>query len=186
VLVVVPDQVWNSGVRMLTPDQLRGIHEGRIKNWREVGGEDRQIVFYNRDISGSVWELVMGFLYEDTRRAPMSQAEILSEQSDVATSVEFNAGSVSLLEFGAFKGGHLHALSLKMPDGSIVEPTMENIVKGRYPLARPLMIVTGRKPTGMVREFVEFMLAPEGQEFVKRTGHIANAEVEAARTGPRR
>jgi phosphate transport system substrate-binding protein len=176
-LVVVPDQVWNAGVRALTQEQLRGIYEGTVKNWKEVGGDDRQLVFYNRDVSGSVWELFMVFLYEDTRQAPLSKAEIIMDAADVAASVEFNAGSVSVLEFSAFKGGRLHALGIRLPDGSVVEPTAENVATGRYPICRPLMIVTSRKPAGSLRRFVEFMLGPVGQSFVKKTGHIPNAEL---------
>jgi phosphate transport system substrate-binding protein len=177
VLVVVPDQVWNAGVRALTQEQIRGIYEGTITNWKDVGGDDRKIVLYNRDVSGSVWELLMVFLYDDTRKAPMSTAEVIKDAADVATSVEFNSGSISILEFSAFKGGRLHALGIRTADGAIIEPTLENVIAGRYPMCRPLMMITARKPTGTLRRFIEFMLGPTGQEFVKKTGHIPIAEL---------
>ena len=175
-LIVVPDPVWKSGVHALTRNQLRDIYEGRVKNWKALGGEDRKIVFYNRDVRSSAWELLMFFLYDDTRKAPPSEAEVLMEPSDVTTAVEYNGGSIAALEYGVARTGTLHALGIRQADGSVVEPTAENIAAGRYEIARLLIIATARKPAGKVRRFVEFMLSAEGQAFVKKTGHISNAE----------
>ena len=176
-VAVVPEQVWTSGVHALTREQLRNIYEGKITNWKQVGGGDEPLVFYTRPVGRSVWELFMVFLYEDTRKAPATEAEVVAEAGDVAISVEFNARAISVMEFGSFKAGRLHALGIKLADGSVVEATAENIASGRYAIARPLMMITARKPTGNIRKFVEFMLGPKGQEFVKKTGHVPNAEL---------
>lgn len=39
--MVVSRDVWESGVHALTNEEIAGIYEGRITNWREVGGSDR-------------------------------------------------------------------------------------------------------------------------------------------------
>ena len=176
-LIVVPEQTWTSGVRALTREQFRDIYEGRTKSWKALGGEDRKIVFYNRDVRSSVWELLMIFLYEDARKAPPSTAEVLAEPSDVTTAVEYNGGSISVLEYGAPRPAAIHALGIRQDDGSVVEPTAENIASGRYEIARPLVIATAHKPSGKVRRFIDFMLGEEGQAFVKKTGHVSNAEL---------
>ncbi len=180
-VLVVPEQVWRSGVRALTKEQVRDIYEGRIQNWKALGGEDRKIRFYNRDVRGSAWELFVIFLYGDTRKAPESSAEVLTEPGDVTTAVEFNGGSLCFLEYNAPRPAAVHALGIRLPDGTIVEPTAGNIASGRYELARPLIIATSRKPAGKVRRFVEFMLGEEGQKFVKKTGHVTNAELDATK-----
>ena len=176
-LIVVPERLWKSGVRALTKDQFRDIYEGRVKNWKTLGGEDRKIIFYNRDVRSSAWELLMVFLYDDPRKAPPSEAEVLVEPSDVTTAVEYNGGSISVLEYGAPRPAGIHTLGIRQADGTVVEPTPENIASGLYGLARPLIIATARKPAGKVRRFVEFMLSDEGQAFVKKTGHVTNAEL---------
>ena len=176
-LIVVPEQVWDGGVHAITKEQFRNIYEGRVKNWKAVGGPDRKVVFYNRDVRSSAWELLMFFFYEDTRKAPPSEAEVLAESSDVTTAVEYNGGSISVLEYSAKRPATVRALGIRMADDSIVEPTAANIASGKYELARPLVIATARKPAGKVRRFVEFMLGPEGQAFVKMTGHLSNAEL---------
>jgi hypothetical protein len=119
--VVVPGAVWKSGVHALTKDQFRDIYEGRVKNWKALGGEDRKIVFYNRDVRSSAWEMLMLFLYEDARKAPPSDAEVLVEPSDVTTAVEYNGGSICVLEYNAPRPEALHTLGIRQPDGSVVE-----------------------------------------------------------------
>jgi phosphate transport system substrate-binding protein len=77
VLVVVPEEIWQAGVRKLTRKQLIAIYEKRVKNWKELGGADREIVFYNRPggFSGrGVWDLFVIWLYEDVRKAPRNLA----------------------------------------------------------------------------------------------------------------
>lgn len=178
-LIVVPEAVWKAGVHAVSKDQLRDIYEGRVKNWKALGGDDRKIVFYNRDSRSSAWELLMFFMYDDTRKAPPSEAEILAEPSDVTTAVEYGGGSISVLEFSATRPEAVRALGIRCEDGSIAEPTARNIASGKYGFARPLVIATSRKPSGKARRFVEFMLSPAGQSFVRKTGHIPNAELTA-------
>jgi phosphate transport system substrate-binding protein len=172
ILILVPDQVWKSGVRALRKVELRKIYEREVTNWKAFGGEDREILYYNRESGRGVWDLFMIFLYGDLRKAPLSKAEVLTTPEDVRTSVEFNGGSISLLEHGFMQGERLHALGIKQPDSSVVEPTPLNIAGGRYELSRPLYLVTSKQPTGKVRELIEFMLGPKGQEFVKQAGHV--------------
>ena len=176
-VIIVPDQIWNAGVHALTKDQVRDIYEGQVKNWKSLGGQDRKVVFYNRDVRGSAWELLATFLYEDTRKAPMSDAEALTEPSDVTTAVEYNSGSISFLEYAAPRPATMHALGIRLPDGKVVEPTPANIASGRYELARPLVIATARKPAGNLRRFVDFMLGPTGQSFLKKRGHLSNTDL---------
>ena len=172
VLIVVPDQIWNSGLRALTKEQFRSIYEGDVKNWKQVGGPDRPVVYFNREAGRGIWDLYMIFLYGDVRRAPLSKAEVLNDANEIRTAVEFNGGSLSILEYGEMKGEHIHALGVKLEDGTIVEPTPENIAVGKYELSRPLYLVTGKNPTGKIREMIEYMLSKEGQECVAKAGHL--------------
>jgi len=183
-LIVVPEQVWKSGVRAVTKEQLRDIYEGNVTNWKTLGGDDRKLVFYNRSVGRHQWELLASFLYEDLRKAPPSTAETLDQPGEVTTTVEFNGGSISVLEYNAPRNERIHALGIKLPDGTVVEPTPANIASGRYELARPLIMATARKPAGKVRRLVDFMLGPAAQEFVKKTGHIPNADLVVEKQQP--
>lgn len=47
-----------------------------------------------------------------------------------------------------------------------VEATTENVKKGTYPISRPFIIATKGKPTGLARDFIDFILSAEGQAVV--------------------
>ncbi len=53
-----------------------------------------------------------------------------------------------------------------------VEPTLENLKAGKFPLIRPLYKLTMGKPTGLVKDFLDFALSPEGQKIVAEEGFI--------------
>jgi phosphate transport system substrate-binding protein len=47
-----------------------------------------------------------------------------------------------------------------------IEPSAENIISGRYIIARPLLLVTRGLPQGKTERFIDFMLSREGQAIV--------------------
>jgi phosphate transport system substrate-binding protein len=53
-----------------------------------------------------------------------------------------------------------------------VECTKETVLTGEYQLARPLFMYTNGKPTGMVKDFIDFVLSKEGQDLVEEVGYV--------------
>jgi phosphate transport system substrate-binding protein len=53
-----------------------------------------------------------------------------------------------------------------------VAPTPKNIISGRYLLSRTPMLVSRGKPAGEARQFIDFVLSPQGQKIVERMGYI--------------
>lgn len=182
-VVVVSEEIWNAGVKALTKDQLRAIYERDIKNWKAVGGPDREITYFNRESTYGVWDCYMQFLYGDVRKAMISKAETIDNPEEAKTAVQFGRSAYSVIEFGAYEEGKgLHALGIKQPDGTVIEPTLANLASDRYEIARPLVLITGKQPTGKLREMVEFMLSPKGQAHVRKTWNVPATDLEAAKT----
>jgi phosphate transport system substrate-binding protein len=180
VFVVVPEEIWQAGVRRLSRKQLVAIYERRVKNWKELGGPDRDIVFYNRPggFSGrGVWDVFVIWLYEDVRKAPLSKADVLETPDEVRDTVEFNGGAISLLEAGEMPKAGLKAIPLELDNGNLVEPTNANIASGKYPLSRPLLIVTTGKATGLIKKLLEYMVGEKGQAAVEKAGHVPLAKL---------
>lgn len=177
IAVVVSDTVWRNGIHALTKEQLRAIYEHEITNWKQLGGEDRDLAYYNRETGLGVWDLFAIFLYGDARKAPLSKAEVLTSSDDVRTTIEFNAGAISIIDVPEIKGESLHALGIKMADGTIVEPTIANINNGRYEMSRPMLAMTGKLVVGRLRKFLEFLTGEKGQACVKKAGGLTLAEL---------
>jgi phosphate transport system substrate-binding protein len=113
------------------------------------------------------------------RKAPLSKAEILETPDEVRDTVEFNGGGISLLEYGEMPKAGLKAIPLELDNGITMEPTPGNISSGKYPLSRPLLLVTTGNPTGMTRTMLDFMVSEKGQAAVEKAGHLSLHQLAA-------
>lgn len=172
VFIVAPD-VWSAGVRSLTKAQALAIYEGGTTNWKPLGGADQAIKFYNPIRGHGVWEVFATWLYGDLRKAPPGKTkDTVTSGRDARNSVEFNGASISIAAPRWADGKAVFALAVTDEKGTVIEPTLENIHTHRYPLERPLYLVSGNRPSGSIKKFFNFMLSPAGQELVKQADFI--------------
>ena len=54
-----------------------------------------------------------------------------------------------------------------------VVPSVETVLKGTYPISRPLFMYTNGKPKGLAKDFIDFVLSEEGQRIVKEQGFVS-------------
>jgi phosphate transport system substrate-binding protein len=154
-------------VDALTLGQLRGIFAGDIRNWKEIGGRDEPIVVVTSPkgsgMRSAVQELILG-------EKPFTTAEVISgvvAQADQQVTM--------------FPNG-ITALSLSMVDNHQVKfllieggaPTAANVSAGRYPLSKPLALVTRGQPRGQLERFILFALGPRGQGVLAKSFVPAN------------
>jgi phosphate transport system substrate-binding protein len=62
----------------------------------------------------------------------------------------------------------------KKKGGEAVAPTSENAANSTYPIARPLFLYTNGKPSGPVKEYIDWILSAEGQKTVADVGYVPN------------
>ncbi|MDW7733177.1 MAG: PstS family phosphate ABC transporter substrate-binding protein [Methanolobus sp.] len=155
-------------VNELTYDQLKGIYDGSISNWADVGGDDRQIAVMSRDSSSGTYEYFKEEILvdEDYRSDALTQPTTGAIVQEVAQ----NPGAIGYIGF-AYLDDSTKAVSLDGGDG-FVEATPENIISGDYPLARPLQYYTNGEPEGLAAEFIDFVMSPIGQEIVSEIGYF--------------
>ncbi|RNI09198.1 PstS family phosphate ABC transporter substrate-binding protein [Methanohalophilus halophilus] len=158
-----------NSVDQLTYDQIKGIYDGSISNWADVGGEDKEIVVINRDSSSGTYgyfqEEVLG---EDNEFRPDALAQ--SSNGAVVQAVSQNDAAIGYIGF-AYLNENVKGVDVNKGDG-MVAPTSENILAGDYPLARPLHFYTDGQPTGLAADFTEFILSEEGTEIVYEVGYF--------------
>lgn len=180
----VARDVWESGVRGLTKEQLLGIYEGNIQSWKQVGGTDTPIKFYNPKRGRGVWELFVTWLYKDQRLAQLGDRfETVVSYKDGRDSVEFNLGSLTLLPPSFINDKTVFALGLKQADGKVAYPVPTTLAAKEYPLARPLFLVAGRRLAGVPKSLVDFMLSPPGQDAIASLHFLPIKEKKAVAEG---
>lgn len=154
-------------VKNLTMEQVREIYTGKIKNWKEVGGENTPIVVVSReDGSGTreTFQDIVGFNSEGLSK----EAQISDGSGSIKTMVAGNKNAIGYISF-SYVDNSVHAVNI---DG--VEPTAENVQNKSYKLSRPFLLVykEGRLSENS-KKFMDFMTSKEGQEIVEKEGLIS-------------
>lgn len=150
----------------LTLEELRGIYEGKILNWQEVGGDDVPLLVVTREqSSGSRGAFDMLVLDGVEPRAPSLRSAITA--GDVAALVAAESGAIGYVGFGNLEES-LKPLAL---DG--VTPSPESARDGSYPLVRPLLLLTGPLSQPLADSFLQFVTSAEGQRLVTEDGWVA-------------
>jgi phosphate transport system substrate-binding protein len=160
--------IANPGVSVsnLTKKQVADIFSGKITNWKDVGGADKPIVVVSREegsgTRNAFEELVMG------KNNPIVATAILqSSNGAVRTTVSTTPDAVGYLSFG-YLDQSVKALSIEG-----VEATEANAASGKYPVVRPLIMLTKGDPAGATKAWLDWILSPAGQKIVAKEGYIA-------------
>ncbi|KUK23355.1 MAG: Phosphate ABC transporter substrate-binding protein, PhoT family [Thermotoga petrophila] len=148
----------------LTLEQLKAIYTGKINNWKEVGGRDMKIVVVSRDSASGTYETFHELVLKGEKLR--GDALLLASNQAVATTVVQTEGAIGYIGLG-YLSQKVKALKI---DG--IAPSKETVVDGSYKLARPLFMYTNGEPKGLVKEFIDFVLSPEGQKIVEEQGFI--------------
>jgi phosphate transport system substrate-binding protein len=172
VALIVSRDVWEGGVRALTRQQVKDIYEGRIKNWQDVGGKPQRIAFFNKEPGRGTWEVFVHWLYGSAKAAPQMSFPEVGGNEETRNKVGSTRGALSQLSSSWADGKRVFALGIKADDGTILDPSNENIATRKYPLSRPLFVLTKGAPTGPAKVLVDFLLSERGQDLVKKHGYL--------------
>jgi len=178
VAIIVSRDVWEGGVKSLSRAQAQQIYEGKVKNWKEVGGPDRRIVFYNKEPGRGTWEVFAKWLYGDPKKAPSVSFPEVGANEETRTKVSTTRGAMSQLSSSWADNKQVFALGIRGEDGRVIAPTLANIANRTYPLLRQLSVVTDGEPKGETKVLIDFLLGPEGQNLVRKHGYLALGDLK--------
>lgn len=152
----------------LTIEQIKGIYEGRIKDWSEVGGQPSPITLYSRENNSGTYAYFKEEVLDDEDFDP--RAQTLPGTAAVVNAVARDPRGIG---FGGIAyGSGIRALSVKKDEASeAVAPSMETVTDGTYPISRKLFMYTAGEPTGLAARYLEFAKSPEGQQLAEKAGY---------------
>ncbi len=141
-------------VKSLSDDQVKAIYIGKIGNWKELGGEDRKITVVNKAEGRSTLEL---FLHYFQLKNPNIRAHVVigDNQQGIKT-VAGNPGAIGYVSIGTAEYEEAHHTPIRLLPMAGIAATTENVRDGRFPLSRPLNLVTKGAPNGLAKRFIEF------------------------------
>ena len=166
----------NNPVDGLTIPQLAAIFTGEITNWREVGGQDRPIVLLSRESNSGTY---VYFLEQVVRQGDKGSEVLFSvdtllmpSSEGISNEVRQNPNAIGYDGLG-YVTPDQKTLAVARGEGRpYVKPSVETVDNATYPIARPLYMYTNGQPTGIIRDYLEWIMGPEGQAIVRDLGFI--------------
>ncbi len=156
-------------VSQLNRAQLEGIFTGKIKNWKEVGGQDLKIIAYSRESSSGTYEFFKEHIMKNKNYA--SNILSLPATGAIMQSVGQTKGAIGYVGL-AYLNKDVKALHVSFDGKNFVEPSEENALNKSYPIIRPLYFYIDKKAEAKSKPFVDFILSAEGQKIVAQVGYV--------------
>ncbi|MDR1225842.1 MAG: PstS family phosphate ABC transporter substrate-binding protein [Prevotellaceae bacterium] len=154
----------------LTREQLEGIFTGKIKSWKEVGGDDLKIVPYSRETSSGTYE----FFKESVLKNKNYMNGIMSMPATgaIIQSISQTKGAVGYVGL-AYLNKDVKAIHVSYDRGkTFAEPSVANAKSQVYPIVRPLYYYYEVKSEKLVKPFMDYVLSDAGQKIVSEVGFI--------------
>lgn len=156
-------------VSKLTFNQLRGIYNGSISNWKQVGGINKTISVIARDKNSGTY----ADFQKDVMQGDKYRSDVITESTneEIVTVVSKNSNAIGYIGF-AYLNKKTKALSLNNGKG-YVYPTAKSILNDTYPLSRALNFYNnGKSSSNLTTEFIDFVLSAKGQKIVSEVGFV--------------
>lgn len=160
-IIVNPENTVND----LTIEDIAKIYTGEIKNWKEVGGNDAEIVLIGREAGSGTRD---GFesITETSEKCQYRQE--LTSTGDVITTVAGNPAAIGYASLASVKD------SVKVLKVGGIKPDEATIKDGSYQVQRNFVLVTkkDRELSGAAQKFFDYITSSEASEVIKQAGAV--------------
>lgn len=165
-------------VDSLTVQQVKDIYAGRITNWSEVGGEDEPITAYQRNANSGSQSRMEQFMEGDALMEAPTELHLSTMGGLVESVADYDNGRNAIgYSFRYYVTDLVGDYDVKLLAIDGVEPTLETITDGSYPLTGDFYAVT-RQGDGNedVGRLISWIRGPQGQELVRASGYAPLAQ----------
>ena len=152
-----------NAVTNLSMAQIRDIFNGKVSNWKDVGGTPGAITLVSREAGSgtrSSFEQIVGNVKLS------ANALVQDSNGSIRETVASDAQAIGYLSHGLVND-KIKALTV---DGQPCSTA--TVVAGKYLLVRPIFLMTKRAPQGATRAFLDFIVSDAGQMQIRKDGLI--------------
>jgi phosphate transport system substrate-binding protein len=157
-------------VTSLSDQQLRDIYTGVIRNWQAVGGRDAPITVINRAAGRSELELFSAYF---GLRPELIRADLIvgDNQQGIKTLVG-NPDAIVYMSVGTSEYDASQGVPIRLLPLGGVAASAANVAQGRYPMSRPLLLITAEQPRPAVRAFIAYAQSPAVHDLIQAQAFV--------------
>jgi phosphate transport system substrate-binding protein len=167
-------------VQALTIAQLRDVFQGKVKNWKEIGGADAPIILYGRESSSGTYDYFREHVLEKGDFAPAVQT--LQGTAAIINAVGKDANGIGY--GGIAYAKDVRPLAIDGGNGTPVAPSEQAVADGTYPLSRKLFFYFPQTSPDRVTKFAQWSLTPEAQALVTKVGYFPLSDLPKSDAAP--
>lgn len=148
-------------------ETIQKIFKGEITNWKDVGGENEEILVISREEGSGTkgaFEEILNLQQKDSSGNTLSMVKKDALIADGNGAVKANISN---------KKNSIGYISLSYLDDTVkglkvdgIEATIETVQNGDYKVSRPFYMLTMGEESELVKEFLNFVLSDYGQQIV--------------------
>lgn len=159
----------------LTFEQIQKIYTGEIKNWSEVGGNDGEIIPYQRPTGSGSQTAMLSIVMKDKEIMTPPTTHVQGDMGELIDAVAEYDNAENALGYSYFY--YVNTMykrdTIKMISVDGVKPTIETIKNGEYPIYTNGFIVTrANDDNPNTEKWVEAVLSERGSKIIEEAGYV--------------
>lgn len=152
-------------VDRLSPEQVRAIYRGEASNWARVGGEDRAITVVHKADGRSTQALFLAHF--GLGAAEVRPGIVIGDNQQGLRSVSGDPAAIGYVSIGAAETARDRGDALRLLPLEGVEASTAAIRAGRYPLSRPMNLITDGPPGPAAAAFIAYAQSAAVHDLVR-------------------
>ena len=176
VMAPVVSKEIGTNVKSLTKAQLQDIFTGKVTNWKDVGGPDEAVVLITRPSTSGTRALFTKYALDGKEELANKSMET-DDSGTLVQTVSQTKGAIGYL-----------ALSYLMNNNTVtplaidgVEPTLDNVYNGKYPVWGYEHMYTKGEATGAVKAFIDFIMSKDYSADIEKQGYGVASKMKVTR-----
>ena len=176
VMAPVVSKEIGTNVKSLTKAQLQDIFTGKVTNWKDVGGPDEAVVLITRPSTSGTRALFTKYALDGKEELSNKSMET-DDSGTLVQTVSQTKGAIGYV-----------ALSYLMNNNTVtplaidgVEPTLDNVYNGKYPVWGYEHMYTKGEAAGAVKAFIDFIMSKEYSADIEKQGYGVASKMKVTR-----
>lgn len=153
-------------IQTLSNQQIVDIFQGKIKNWQELGAQDKPITVVNKAEGRSTLELFLKHFA--LKNSQIKAHVIIGDNQQGIKTVSGNAGAIGYVSIGTAEYEEERGTSIKRVSISGHKATVNSVANGTYPLARQLNLISKGELPPLAEAFIAFAQSSKVNDLIEK------------------